>query len=146
MAYMVTTCKKLLKDFNESTDYNGISDFQPLSMSAPSFTYMTRMDGKRFRLLGTIYPFLYNMRDKYKFDRSLFKYIPEFWNWLELQPSAKYIGKASDWAESSEYRDAILYKNIIFIYSGEEYSIIEFGSRNRFKNSTLWKIEKLNTL
>ena len=137
--------KDLIKTLNvQISDYPHASSYKPLEYKSIGFTYWIRGDGKKFKSLGEIYPYLYGMRDKYEFDWSLFEYVPKFWEWLKLLPGAKCIGKVSDWAEHGELRDGILYRGVIFIYSGKKNSIIEFGSRGRFRNSSLWRIEKMD--
>jgi hypothetical protein len=137
--------KDLIKTFNvQISDYPHASNYKPLDYKSIGFTYWVRGDGKKFKSLGEIYPYLYGMRDKYEFDWSLFEYVPKFWEWLKSLPGAKPIGKVSDWAEHSKPRDGILYRGVIFIYSGKKNSIIEFGSRGRFRNSSLWRIEKMD--
>lgn len=148
MANIYEICRNLVIEFNKSLGEEaneGIPMFKPLDLKGPGWTYMTRMDGRRYRDLGQIFPYGFNLRGKYReelYKPERFKYIPMFWEWLKSRPGAKYIGKASDWAESTGYRDAILYKGIIFIYGGGKNNIIEYGSRSRFRDSSLWKIKK----
>ena len=148
MASIYEMCRNLVIKFNESLGEEaneGIPMFKPLDLKEPGWTYMTRMDGRRYRDLGQIFPYGFDLRGKYReelYKPERFKYIPMFWEWLKSRPGAKYIGKVSDWAESTGYRDAILYKGIIFIYGGGKNNIIEYGSRSRFRDSSLWKIKK----
>lgn len=142
---MCKIVKNLIETFNmQVSGHPCASSFKPLDYKDVGFTYWIRGDGKRFKALGEIYPYFYELRDKYEFDWTLFEYIPKFWEWLKLLPGAKCIGKVSDWAEHGELRDGILYRGVIFIYSGKKNSIIEFGSRGRFRNSSLWRIEKMD--
>ena len=141
----MSTFQHLIETFNmRVSGHPCTSSFKPLDYKDVGFTYWIRGDGKRFKALGEIYPYFYELRDKYEFDWTLFEYIPKFWEWLKLLPGAKHIGKVSDWAEHDELRDGILYRGVIFIYSGKKNSIIEFGSRGRFRNSSLWRIEKMD--
>jgi len=147
MASIYEMCRNLVIEFNESLGEEaneGLPIFKPLDLKGPSCTYMTRMDGKRYRDLGQIFPYGFDLHGKYRdelYSPEGFKYIPMFWEWLKAKPGIR-IAEASDWAESTGYREAVIYKGIVFIYGGGKYDIIEFGSRSRFRNSSLWKIKK----
>jgi len=89
---MMSTFQHLIETFNmRVSGHPCTSSFKPLDYKDVGFTYWIRGDGKRFKALGEIYPYFYELRDKYEFDWTLFEYIPKFWEWLKLLPGAKCI-------------------------------------------------------
>lgn len=135
----------LIKVFNtQFSGYAYASSYRPLDYRSVGFTYWIRGDGKKFKSLGEIYPYSYEVRNRYEFDWTLFAYVPKFWKWLQSLSGAELVGKVSDWTEFGKLKDGVLYKGIVFICSDEENSIIEFGSKSEFNDSSLWRIERLN--
>jgi len=99
----------------------------------------TKMNGRKYKEPGKFRVNIYRNDDKETVDEKR-QVQNNFWPWLIKQSGVKSMGEVSGEFEGAGYSEAVEYKGVVFIKrkDTDKYTITEYFSKGRFKNSGMW--------
>jgi len=99
----------------------------------------TKMNGRKYKEPGKFRVRIENTDDRETVDKKR-QVQSNFWPWLIKQSGVKSIGEVSGEFVGAGYSEAVEYKGVVFIKrkDTDKYTITEYFSKGRFKNSGMW--------